>query len=625
MSIPFDPYYKWLGIPPEEQPAHHYSLLGIRLYEPDSDVIEMAADQRMAHLRSFHAGPHSDLSQKLLNEVAAARICLLKPDRRAKYDELLRQRLERGRPQPAAPAAPAPASRPATTAPPKEEPIALRRPVAPSAPAAPAKPAAATGKSVDPMSLAAPLKSPARKDVADVGVRRIDVAPKLELAPRSAAWDKAVADACAAQSVLPRRRKRFQMRISPTLVQLLVGSAVIGGFLYAGFQGFTMWKNAEYHASLAHRGLPPNVAARIGAAAESTTAEKPSAPAEPAAEQTGRPRENVPSFGEANSASSSFGSRTAQQPRESGPIETAPVISAPAIVRSSVPTPEAHRKSENEVKEALGEELQAKGVNEQIALAHKLAALANDTTDKPTERYVLAKKALDLAVKYCDVRLASDMVGGISTYYEVDPWTLKAETLKQLAQSQYITPLARSTIAAAAYDLVDRALADDRYENALELATLTLNQATGLRDATLHQQARESTERIKQIRNSLKVFEAASDRLRADPNDPDANLTVGKFKCFVKQNWQAALPYLAKANDSDLYRLVEMESRIPTQPGEQVELADGWWDLARQRQEQIDELDLKSMRARAAHWYRLAMPSLSGITLEKARKRTDAP
>ena len=26
----FDPYYRWLGIPPEEQPPNHYALLGIR-------------------------------------------------------------------------------------------------------------------------------------------------------------------------------------------------------------------------------------------------------------------------------------------------------------------------------------------------------------------------------------------------------------------------------------------------------------------------------------------------------------------------------------------------------------------------------------------------------------------
>jgi hypothetical protein len=34
----FDPYRKWLGIPPEEQPPNHYRLLGIALFEDDPDV-----------------------------------------------------------------------------------------------------------------------------------------------------------------------------------------------------------------------------------------------------------------------------------------------------------------------------------------------------------------------------------------------------------------------------------------------------------------------------------------------------------------------------------------------------------------------------------------------------------
>ena len=49
----FDPYHKWLGIPPGEQPADHYRLLAIARFESDPDVIETAADQRMALLRTL--------------------------------------------------------------------------------------------------------------------------------------------------------------------------------------------------------------------------------------------------------------------------------------------------------------------------------------------------------------------------------------------------------------------------------------------------------------------------------------------------------------------------------------------------------------------------------------------
>ena len=56
MDQPFDPYHTWLGIPPEEQPPHHYRLLGIKPFEEKPAVIESAADRQMAHLRSFQSG-----------------------------------------------------------------------------------------------------------------------------------------------------------------------------------------------------------------------------------------------------------------------------------------------------------------------------------------------------------------------------------------------------------------------------------------------------------------------------------------------------------------------------------------------------------------------------------------
>jgi hypothetical protein len=111
MAEEFDAYHKWLGIAPKDQPPHHYRLLGIDVFEADGDVIASAADQRMGHVRSFQAGRHSALSQKILNQIAAARVCLLDAKKKAAYDgELRRQLTPPSR-------APAPAPRPAAAAP----------------------------------------------------------------------------------------------------------------------------------------------------------------------------------------------------------------------------------------------------------------------------------------------------------------------------------------------------------------------------------------------------------------------------------------------------------------------------------------------------------------------------
>lgn len=100
MSDAFDPYHKWLGIPRREQPANHYRLLGIAEFEDDADVIDSAANQRMSYLQDMATGPYVDDSQRILNEISAARLCLLNVQRKADYDNQLRQKLT-----PAAPVA----------------------------------------------------------------------------------------------------------------------------------------------------------------------------------------------------------------------------------------------------------------------------------------------------------------------------------------------------------------------------------------------------------------------------------------------------------------------------------------------------------------------------------------
>lgn len=89
----FDPYQTWLGIPPEEQPANYYRLLGLGIFASDLDAIEAAVGQRVALLRTHQAGRYAECAGDLLHEVEAARLCLLAPDRKSAYDAQLRTQL----------------------------------------------------------------------------------------------------------------------------------------------------------------------------------------------------------------------------------------------------------------------------------------------------------------------------------------------------------------------------------------------------------------------------------------------------------------------------------------------------------------------------------------------------
>ena len=87
----FNPYHKWLGIPPEEQPPNYYRLLGISPFEKDRVVIIAALDQRQLFLRKKSVGPQGNLAEPLLEQLQQARLCLLNRLMKAQYDSALRQ------------------------------------------------------------------------------------------------------------------------------------------------------------------------------------------------------------------------------------------------------------------------------------------------------------------------------------------------------------------------------------------------------------------------------------------------------------------------------------------------------------------------------------------------------
>jgi hypothetical protein len=86
VSGAFDPYHRWLGISPKDQPPNHYRLLAIDLLEADPEVIRDAAERQMAHVRTYQLGQYVELSQRILNELAGAKACLLDPAKKAAYD-----------------------------------------------------------------------------------------------------------------------------------------------------------------------------------------------------------------------------------------------------------------------------------------------------------------------------------------------------------------------------------------------------------------------------------------------------------------------------------------------------------------------------------------------------------
>ncbi|MEO8498857.1 MAG: hypothetical protein ABI614_27665, partial [Planctomycetota bacterium] len=91
MSNTFDPYHRWLGIRPEEQPADHYRLLGISRFDDDIEVIRDAAERQMGHVRRYAMGTHANDAHRILNELGHAKGCLTNRAAKTAYDASLIQ------------------------------------------------------------------------------------------------------------------------------------------------------------------------------------------------------------------------------------------------------------------------------------------------------------------------------------------------------------------------------------------------------------------------------------------------------------------------------------------------------------------------------------------------------
>ncbi len=84
----FCAYLTWFGL--NTKAPNHYELLGLKPLESNVDAIESCAEQRMTFLQTASAGEHGREATRLLNEVSAARICLLNDESKAAYDRGIR-------------------------------------------------------------------------------------------------------------------------------------------------------------------------------------------------------------------------------------------------------------------------------------------------------------------------------------------------------------------------------------------------------------------------------------------------------------------------------------------------------------------------------------------------------
>ena len=289
----------------------------------------------------------------------------------------------------------------------------------------------------------------------------------------------------------------------------------------------------------------------------------------------------------------------------------------PPTARLPVPPDAAQAESLSLVREVYKADYdKAKSVVDRQALARKMLALAAETRDDPAGQFVLLKLTRDIAAQAGDGQTAIQAVDAMAKTFQVDAVVMKTDVLAVLAKRARQSAEHKAIVEQAAR-LIDQAVAADKFELAETLGAMGLASAKQSGATPLTKQLRSRIAEVKEIAEAYEQVKAAAATLDAKPTDPEANLIVGRYKCFVKGDWDTGLLMLALGTDPALATLAVKELEGAKSADEQVKLGDSWWALA----DKQDGAAKGQIQGRAGIWYKQALPWLTGLRKGRAEKR----
>lgn len=242
-----------------------------------------------------------------------------------------------------------------------------------------------------------------------------------------------------------------------------------------------------------------------------------------------------------------------------------------------VPSTAERAKAEKLVREVYKEEFARQDLESRKALAAKLLAEASQGDDLPTQ-YVLLQDSSDVAATAVDVAGAFRAVDAMALTFAVDGIDLKSKALT-VASHWATKPDEAAAVAQASMSLADEAIAANRYDVAAKVATEAETEAKAAEDRAILKAARSKVEEAQSCLRLTQGIKLAEEQLKRHPDDPEANLIVGKFLCFVKGDWDGGIPHLSRGADRALAAAAKLDLARPSEPKAQVAAGDAWWDL----------------------------------------------
>jgi hypothetical protein len=286
--------------------------------------------------------------------------------------------------------------------------------------------------------------------------------------------------------------------------------------------------------------------------------------------------------------------------------------------RTPTPAKDAIATAEKKLKEVFKADFAKTKAADRSELAGKLLDFAAQSKDDPAEKYVLLQEARDLAAKAGDHALYLRAADELSTAFRVSAADARAGSVETLAAN---LPLAGAREGAQTLiDAVDSALGSGDFDAAQKLLK---GAEIAARKASVPALASAVSARTKSVASLRKEYEKLSEAqktLETKPTDGPANLLVGRFLCFVKNDWDAGVPRLVLGSDAALRDSAEKDAKAGSgAANDKVDAGDAWYKIG----SDLDPLQKGNLQNRALRWYREALPDLTGLAKVKVDKRVE--
>ena len=283
--------------------------------------------------------------------------------------------------------------------------------------------------------------------------------------------------------------------------------------------------------------------------------------------------------------------------------------------RLPVPDKQQQAAKSKLVRELFDEQYADRTDQGRAALTKLLIKQGNETNDDDAGRFVLYQEALELAEKTGDAQSAWTAVNAIVENYEVNAFDAKNAVLRELGKKSNDSALF-STLVGDCQDLIQLDIQLDQYSVAAEKARKLL--ATAKKGATKSTIENVSAliSKIRTLNNRFAKIEEQLAILQNQPDDPQANQSVGEFYFCSKGDFDKGLLFLA-LGEGETAELAKQELNSPGDPKSKTALGDLWWEFADSRKQEEKE----NVRTHAVDLYREALPHLTGINRKRVESR----